>query len=579
MTEIITIASNATIAKLHKASREAKLQVQSILSYAVEGAEHNIAFKRGSWDGRSSFFDFRASTFPAGFVHFVAAKLRKQGYKVNHARRPLPTPMGDEHPVVDSFPEAPRYDYQMEVVRRLVKHGQIIARVATGGGKSRIARLAFKRLNLPTLFLTTRGLLMYQMRDTFERDLKVPVSVLGDGQFGHTIVENGVERQAVKKMSVGMVQTLISRLEEKTVDSELEKMTDAILKKEIKESNAYAKKLEADGIMNHAQIKSAVVKFEKRQEANRMPEKEMREIASKRVTQHMIERQKTINLLGMFGLVILEEAHEASGNSYYEILRHCKNAHYRLALTATPFMKDSEESNMRLMACSGPIGITVSEEMLIDRNILAQPYFKIIPLRNKPPKLMRHTGWQAAYRLGIVENELRNAEIVKECQRAAKYGMSAMVLIQQTKHGELLCAKLFAAGLRVDFIQGEDDQIERKAALNKLAKGEIDVLIGSTILDVGVDVPAVGMVILAGGGKAEVALRQRIGRGLREKKSGPNVAFIVDFADDFNEHLKEHAKQRLAIIKGTPGFDRHIFENGKDFDFESLGFRQLALAA
>ncbi|MFX5809068.1 helicase-related protein, partial [Acinetobacter baumannii] len=79
-----------------------------------------------------------------------------------------------------------------------------------------------------------------------------------------------------------------------------------------------------------------------------------------------------------------------------------------------------------------------------------------------------------------------------------------------------------------------DDQGERKSALTELANKDIDVLIGTTILDVGVDVPAVGLIILAGGGKAEVALRQRIGRGLRAKKFGPNVAFIVDFTDQHN---------------------------------------------
>lgn len=80
-----------------------------------------------------------------------------------------------------------------------------------------------------------------------------------------------------------------------------------------------------------------------------------------------------------------------------------------------------------------------------------------------------------------------------------------------------------------------------------------DVLIGTTNLDAGVDVSAVGHVCLAGGGKAEVALRQRIGGGLREKKNGVNVCFETDFANDFIEHLKPHAMQRQAIIKGTPG--------------------------
>jgi len=578
---VVTIASNATVAKLHEPTRDVKLEVQSILSYAVDGAEHTIAFKRGNWDGRSSFLDFKLGTFPAGFVHFVAAKLRHKGYEVRLARKPLPEPQGPELPVIDSFGYEGRYDYQPEVIRRLRKHGAIIAQVATGGGKSRIARMAFASINMPTLFLTTRGILMYQMKDAFEKDLGVPVSVLGDGQFGHTIVdEHGNTRQAVKKMCVGMVQTLISRLEEKTIDGELDKMTDARVKAELKEHRALENRLLAAGV-KPAERKRQLEALDARQVAQRKAlVGKMRAEAAVKVAEHMRDRARTIQLLSMFGLVILEEAHEASGNSYYEILRHCKNAHYRLALTATPFMKENEESNMRLMACAGPIAIKVSEETLIDRGILAQPHFKFVPLKFKPQKLMRGTGWQAAYRLGIVDNDYRNGLIVEECVRMSRYGLNGMILVQQTAHGDKLKKAIAEAGLRVEFIQGEDDQEGRKRALGRLARGDIDVLIGTTILDVGVDVPAVGYVILAGGGKAEVALRQRIGRGLREKKNGmPNLCFIIDFADAFNDHLVTHAKQRQAIIKGTPGFDRFIYEGGRDFDMEQLGFARATLAA
>jgi superfamily II DNA or RNA helicase len=509
MTEIVTIASSAVNAKLHQPSRQVKLEVQRILSYRVEGAEHSMAFKQGNWDGRSSFLDFRSGQFPAGFVHFVAANLRRKGYEVRHVRKSLPTPLGPENPKIDSFPDDPRYDYQYDVMRRLVKHGQIIAQVATGGGKSRCARLAYSRINRPTLFLTTRSLLMYQMKETFEKDLGVPCSVLGDGQFGHTNAEG---HQFIKKMSVGMVQTLISRLQEPCPDDDIE--------------------------TQNKQIRI---------------------------------RNQTIALLGKFEFVILEEAHEASGNSYFEILRHCKNAHYRLALTATPFMKEDEESNMRLMASSGPIAIKVTEKMLIDRGILATPKFKIIDLKKKPEKLMRGTSWQAAYRIGIVNNEERNQAIIKEVARAAAYGLSSMVLIQQTKHGDILHRMFEAKGLRVAFIKGENDQVERKKALNDLATGKIDVLIGTTILDVGVDVPAVGLIVLAGGGKAEVALRQRIGRGLRAKKTGPNIALVVDFNDPFNNYTKQHAAQRLSIIKDTEGFGENIVD--VDFDYHAYGFR------
>jgi superfamily II DNA or RNA helicase len=252
-------------------------------------------------------------------------------------------------------------------------------------------------------------------------------------------------------------------------------------------------------------------------------------------------------------------------------LRHCKNAHYRLALTATPFMKDNEESNMRLMAAFGSIGIKVSEKLLIERGILAKPIFKIVTLKDKPKNLMRGTPWQGAYRLGIVNNDERNRLVVAESARAARHGLSTMVLIQQKAHGHALLELMAQAGIRAEFIYGENDQAERKKALQKLAINEVQVLIGSTILDVGVDVPAVGLVILAGGGKAEVALRQRIGRGLRAKKSGPNVALIVDFYDEHNRYLKEHSLQRISIIKGTEGFGENILPDGEDFDYAKLG--------
>lgn len=509
---IITIASNAVHAKLHEPARETKLEVQRILSYRVAGAEHSTSFKMGNWDGRSSFLDFRTGSFPAGFVHFVSAHLRRDGHEVRLVRKPLPLALGPENPVVDSFPEQEKYDYQREVVRRLTKHGQIIAQVATGGGKSRIARIAFARINRPTLFLTTRGILMYQMKDAFENDLKIPCSVLGDGKFGHTD-ETG--KQFIKKMSVGMVQTLTSRLQLPCPDDDVD-----------------------------TQNKQTRI------------------------------RNQTISLLEKFEFVILEEAHEASGNSYFDILKHCKNAHYRLALTATPFMKDDEEANMRLMASSGPIAIKVTEKILIDSGILAKPYFKVVKLQTKPLKLMRGTAWQAAYRLGIVENDERNQHIVTETLRAVKHGLSVMTLVQHKKHGENLLALFAKHGLRAEFIQGADDQPERKRALSKLTKGEIDVLIGTTILDVGVDVPAVGMIILAGGGKAEVALRQRIGRGLRAKKFGPNVALIVDFDDPHNNYLKTHAAQRHSIIKDTEGFGENIVK--VDFDYVALGLLKKA---
>jgi superfamily II DNA or RNA helicase len=504
----IKIAHNATVAKVIDADKNAKLEIQRVLSYKADG------FSSGSWDGRSSFFDYTSGKFPAGFVHHVQAALQKAGHKTQIVRNPFPEPLGPVEPVVDTFGFDPRYDYQMHVVDKLLRHGKIIAQVATGGGKSRIAKLCYERIKRPTLFLTTRGVLMYQMKESFERDLKIPVSVFGDGEWGHIGADG---KPKLTRMSVGMVQTFAARLRE------------------------------PDPSMSPAEArKQAAI------------------------------REKTIELLQHFELVIGEEAHEASGNSYFEILWHCKNAHYRLALTATPFMKDSEEANMRLMAAFGPVAIRVSEELLIARGILAKPYFKYAS-PEKPERLKRSIPWQRAYKWGVVENEHRNAHIVKEVLRAAEYGLPSMILVQHKDHGETLLGMLQAVGVRARYIYGDHDQAERKSALVALGSGDIECLIGTNILDVGVDVPAVGLVVLAGAGKAEVAQRQRIGRGLRAKKAGPNVAFILDFTDRDNTYLKQHAMQRRYIVESTPGFAEGVLRgDDADFDYAGLGFKKIS---
>jgi superfamily II DNA or RNA helicase len=514
---MLRIAHNAVTARVFDASREVKLEIHRLLSYRVDGAEHMAAFQSGGWNGRASFFNFDSGTFPRGFVRLVAQGLRKVGVEVQIVAKPLPAPLGPEKPKVDDFGDSERYDYQPETVEKLLRHGNITVQVATGGGKSRIARLAFCRIARPTLFLTTRGILMHQMREAVEKLTGEPVAVLGDGEWGVPYVkEDGSEGRKLTRFTVGMVQTLAQRLEG------------------------------ADPT------------------------------ADERTRDHQVwRRDAAAEVLSRFELVIAEEAHEVSGPSFYKVMSACTNAAYRMALTATPFMKDSEEANMNLLASCGPIAIQISEKMLIDRGILARPYFKFVklPEEHKPPKLYKSTPWQRAYQVGIVENEYRNRLITVEVMRAKRYGLTSMVLVQHKAHGAMLRERMTAAGLNAAFIFGENNQTERKACLQMLGNGHLDVLIGSTILDVGVDVPAVGMIVLAGGGKAEVALRQRVGRGLREKKSGPNVAFIVDFADDFNTHLRGHARERRSIIESTPGFAENIVT---DFNFAELGLTRIA---
>lgn len=547
---LIQIAHNAVNARLLTEDKQIKAVLSSLLSYRVSGYEMTDKYKLGIWDGMSSLFNYKKSAFPAGMVYMVKDKLQKLGHQVQIICEPIPEPIGDPKMNIDSFGYTEEYKYQYDAVERLLNLHQMIARIATGGGKSRVAKLATARIGRKTLFVTTRKSLMYQMKRHFE-DMGIDVGVVGDNQYN------------IKPfVTVAMIQTLASRLKTRTVEEEAIRLIE-IENKKVKDL------LDAKEKILNKQLTARKITLKQKQEellkykstivGLRQSTQSINKQTIINVEEMRRKSEKTKNDLAEFEFVIAEEAHESGSNEYFEVMKHCVKAYYRLALTATPFMKDDEEANMRLMACSGPIGIVVSEKELIDKGILAKPYFMFIN-NQRPTGLYPSTTYTRAYDLGIVHNDLRNAEITKWSKWGADKNLPILILVNRVQHGNIIKKNLTNIGLKCNFIQGEDDNDIRKNNLDMLANGDIQVLIGTNILDVGVDVPSIGMVILASGGKAEVQLRQRIGRGLRRKKIN-NRTFIIDFKDDFNIHLAKHSLTRQAIIQNTPGFSENIVEN------------------
>lgn len=566
-TATISVVSNATVAKLVDAPRAAEIKVAEWLSYTnSNGFDKNSFGARQSWDSKQSLYSFKKKTFPAGFARTIVSRLRKAGYKANWVKRPLPEPLGPKRPVVDDFGyDDPRYSYQPETADNLVRYGQMIASVATGGGKSRIARICYKRISRKTLFLTTRGVLMHQMKDDFEELLSEKVGVLGDGSW-----------TPEKGFNVGMVQTLAENLIEKDFDKELERAVDleeaAIVRKvEAHKRQLIRKKTSPPTVMLE------VKRYREKLLKARPSDTELVTRVKNSVTRHNARRRETIEFLKSVEFLILEEAHEAGSDEYYSVCMACSNAYYRLALTGTAFKRSDEESNMRLMAVSGPIGIKITEKYLIDIGVLATPKFLYIPTP-RTKGVYRSTAWKDAYEKGVMRNDWRNDQVIWFCKLLKEYGLTSMVLVLRKEHGHELKLALQRAGLKASFIYGDKNQAERKAALNKLANREIDVLLGTTILDVGVDVPSVGGVCKAGGGKAEIADRQRTGRGLRAKKDGPNICFIADFSDGGNDHLRKHAVARRRIVHETPGFAENVVEldDFKLFDPADYGFKKVS---
>lgn len=541
---LIQIAHNAVNAKLLTEDKDLKYILTELLSYHVSGYENMTSYQNGSWDGRSSFFNYKKGTFPAGFVTMIKERLERIGHQVSILRIEAPEPLGDPNEKVLPFDYDPNYQYQYDTVEKLLKQKQMIARISTGGGKSICAILAAKRIGRKTLFLTTRKSLMYQMKKNFE-NVGIEVGVIGDSIMDIKSFVN-----------VGMVQTISANLKTRSVAEEvvrLQELEKNKFEKLITEQEKLLNKKLKAGSINLLNKNNQLSKFKQTLNNKRKSIAFLQKLATRNCRNLTQKSEQMKKILSTFEFVIAEEAHESGGTEYFDVMQHCINAHYRLALTATPFMKEDEEANMRLMACSGMVGIIVTEKELIEKGILAKPYFMFID-NKRPLGVFPTTNYVSAYDDGIVHNDLRNQDIVDWAKWGVVRKLPVLILVNRTEHGNILKNMLQSDGLRCSFIYGKDEEEVRQLNLQKLGNGDIDVLIGTNILDVGVDVPSIGEVILAAGGKAEVQLRQRIGRGLRKKKTGKNVTYIVDFQDSFNKHLLKHAKTRQEIIKNTPGF-------------------------
>lgn len=531
--KIVQLISSPVISKIDGMDDPTRLALSDAMSFVVEGHEH---MGGGGWDGRSSLFDWNTGKFPSGYIPTAIAVLQQSGYEVQQLKAPLPAPLGplpvNGNALVDDFPHDPDRDYQFKTVRTLERHGSFIARVATGGGKSRIAALCITRIGRKTAFVTTRQVLLYQMGACLSAAEKKVLETLSDRQLLESLGDEiSSKLKPIRCSYVG--------------DGVWDTSGDVVLCM-VQTVNDRLSPFQIPIGVTPAEVDRARLRWEDRYN-------EVREFCD------------SIEFL------IAEEAHEAGGNSYYEVCKAMRKAHYRLALTATPLMRDGE-SNVRLVAMFGPIRIEVSEKQLIDAGILATPIFKFVSVK-APPTLRRTTAWQKAEEIGIVDNMERNKHGCAEVIRASRFGLSSLILVKRKKHGTIVHNMLKQFGLRGAYIFGDSDKTKREDALQKLSSGEYDYLIGSTILDVGVDVPSIGLLVILGGGKAEVTHRQRIGRSLRGKKGMPNFAFIVDFMDGYNKHTIKHAKQRRAIVDATPGFAEGILRGNADFDYIGLGFR------
>jgi ATP-dependent DNA helicase RecG len=125
--------------------------------------------------------------------------------------------------------------------------------------------------------------------------------------------------------------------------------------------------------------------------------------------------------------------------------------------------------------------------------------------------------------------------------------------------------------LRVGLVHGRMRPIDRDAEMTRFRDGELDVLVGTTVVEVGVDVPEATMMIIENADRFGLAqlhqLRGRVGRGTAE-------SFCVLVSDSADETAVARLKAAAELTDGFELAERD-FELRREGDV--LGFAQSGL--
>jgi superfamily II DNA or RNA helicase len=99
-------------------------------------------------------------------------------------------------------------------------------------------------------------------------------------------------------------------------------------------------------------------------------------------------------------------------------------------------------------------------------------------------------------------------------------------------------------------ISGENDKKDRNDAKTELSKNSKATVLASSIFDVGIDIPEIETLILAGSSVSNVRVMQKLGRLTRkDEKTNKFRGDVIDFYQCDNHLSLKQSKKRKKIYE------------------------------
>ncbi|AHZ09541.1 DNA helicase [Bacillus phage CAM003] len=540
-------------------------------------AIHSRAYKSGAWDGITDYYDMKENSFPTGLINLFLEGIREmQEYLPNLTyelidNRPSPLLHPDnldkEIELIKDGQTITLRDYQYRAVEAIIRDQIGIVNLATNAGKTMSAAGIIKIL-MPLIGRNERIVFMVHSKDILSQAKKSitealgmkekDVGLVGEGKFDIknkklVFVMSPTLSSALSDPKKGVTLTQKDRLVKKMAEEIAPKFLDTVntrtlIKNFLKNWKPKTKNdVEIEQILTALAYDNAYTD-KKVQMVLRSYNAEFEKILLKKNKKNFEKWKTAKDFVESVRVFIGDEAHRIKGDTWYTNALQFSNAQYRVALTGTVDKKDVH-LYQRIRALFNDIIVKVSNDELISRGVSSKPKIRMLEIK-EPRGIELADNYMEAYKVGISQNDYRNdmaVQVAVAFYEKKKAGV--LFSVNHIEHGESIQEKLRAKGYECSFLKGELELDERKEVLDKFSSGEIPFMIGTTIIDEGLDLSCIGCLVLAGAGKSLRQILQRIGRGLRLNGIDGNQTLVIDFIDKTHKILLKHSKERLKIYQ------------------------------
>ncbi|MFE7584109.1 ATP-dependent DNA helicase RecG [Streptomyces gardneri] len=246
------------------------------------------------------------------------------------------------------------------------------------------------------------------------------------------------------------------------------------------------------------------------------------------------------------GLVVVDEQHRFGVEQRDALRGKGKQPPHLLVMTATPIPRTVA------MTVFGDLETSVLDQLPAGRSPIAT---HVVPAADKPHFLARawervreevengHQAYVVCPRIGDEEDQKKKSRASAEDEAEKRPPLAVLEVAEKLRTGPL-------TGLRIGVLHGRMHPDDKDDVMRRFAAGELDVLVATTVIEVGVNVPNATAMVIMDGDRFGVSqlhqLRGRVGRG-----SAPGLCLLVTEMPEASP-----ARQRLGAVAATlDGFE------------------------